>query len=107
MDASAIDDLMLVAGELCSMAVRVEGSAIVLGAAVEGDAVVLTITDEGDALPASPAAYPVDAPDPLAESGRGPFLVRTFCDELEIDAGDGRTEVRCVKRAVMAPPSSA
>jgi serine phosphatase RsbU (regulator of sigma subunit)/anti-sigma regulatory factor (Ser/Thr protein kinase) len=105
MDANAIDDLMLVAGELCAMAVRVEGSAIVLGAAVEGDAVVLTITDEGGALPATAAGFAPDAPDPLADTGRGPFLVRTFCDELEVVARDGRTEVRCVKRAVMAPPA--
>ena len=107
MDASAIDDLMLVAGELCAMAVRVEGSAVVLGAAVEGDAVAITITDEGGALPATASDYPADAPDPLADSGRGPFLVRTFSDELEIHAADGHTEVRCVKRAVMAPPASA
>jgi serine phosphatase RsbU (regulator of sigma subunit)/anti-sigma regulatory factor (Ser/Thr protein kinase) len=103
MDDSAIDDLMLVAGELCAMAVRVEGSAIVLGAAVEGDAVVLTITDGGGALPASAEDYPSEAPDPLADSGRGAFLVRTFCDVVEVVAVDGRTEVRCVKRAVMAP----
>ena len=105
MDASAIDDLMLVAGELCAMAVRVEGSAIVLGASVEDDAVVITITDEGGALPDSPSGYPADAPDPLADFGRGPFLVRTFCDEVEVsETDDGGTEVRCVKRAVMAPP---
>ncbi|MEY2475932.1 MAG: hypothetical protein QOG87_1247 [Actinomycetota bacterium] len=103
MDASARDDLMLVAGELCAMSVRVEGSAIVLGAAVEGDAVVLTITDEGGALPSSAAEYPSEAPDSLAETGRGAFLVRTFCDDVEVHAGDGHTEVRCVKRAVMAP----
>ena len=103
MDDSAIDDLMLVAGELCAMAVRVEGSAIVLGAAVEGDAVVLTITDGGGALPASAEDYPTVAPDPLADGGRGAFLVRTFCDVVEVTAVDGETEVRCVKRAVMAP----
>jgi anti-sigma regulatory factor (Ser/Thr protein kinase) len=102
MEASAADDLMIVAGELTALAVGVEGAAVVLGAAVDGDAVVLTVEDEGGGLPRSLAAYPMEAPDPLADSGRGPFLVRTFADELEVLATDGHTEVRCVRRAVMA-----
>lgn len=103
MDPGAADDLLIVAGELAALAVRAEGAAVVLGAAVDGDAVVITVEDEGGGMPASAAEYPLEAPDPLADSGRGPFLVRTFVDELEVLATEGHTEVRCVKRAVMSP----
>ena len=103
MDPGASDDLLMVAGELCALAVRTEGAAVVLGAAVEGDAVVLKVEDEGGGLPRLASDYPVEAPDPLADSGRGPFLVRTFSDEVWVDADDAGTEVRCIKRAVMAP----
>lgn len=102
MEASAIEDLMIIAGELAALAASAEGAVVVLGAAVEGDAVVLTVEDDGRGLPRRPADYPMEAPDPLADSGRGPFLARTFSDNLEVVAEEGRTEVRCVKRAVMA-----
>lgn len=102
MDDGASADLLMVAGELCALAVRAEGAAVVLGAAVEGDAIVLKVEDEGQGLPRLASDYPVEAPDPLADSGRGPFIVRTFSDEVYVDADEGGTEVRCTKRAVMA-----
>jgi serine phosphatase RsbU (regulator of sigma subunit)/anti-sigma regulatory factor (Ser/Thr protein kinase) len=102
MDRGAVDDLMIVAGELCALAVRGDGGAVVLGAHVDGGAMVLTVEAEGTGLPPDAADYPRDAPDPGAESGRGPFLARVFSDELSVDATDGRTVVTCIKRAVLA-----
>jgi serine phosphatase RsbU (regulator of sigma subunit)/anti-sigma regulatory factor (Ser/Thr protein kinase) len=102
MDAGSVDDIMIMAGELTALAARGEGAAVVLGAAVDGDALVLTVEDEGGGLPRTLADYTIEAPDPLADGGRGPFLVRTFADEVTVDATDGHTEVCCIKRAVMA-----
>ena len=59
----------------------------------EGDA------DEGAVGPDQPLAA---APDPLAEHGRGIFIVRAVTDALETRRDGRRTTVRAVKRAVVA-----
>jgi anti-sigma regulatory factor (Ser/Thr protein kinase) len=102
MDRGAVDDLMIIAGELCALAVRGEGGAVVLGAHVDGDAMVVTVEAEGAGLPSDLVGYPADAPDPGADSGRGPFLVRTFSDEVSVTTDEGRSVVTCIKRAVLA-----
>jgi serine phosphatase RsbU (regulator of sigma subunit)/anti-sigma regulatory factor (Ser/Thr protein kinase) len=102
MDRGAVDDLMIIAGELCALAVRGDADAVVLGARVEGDAMVVTVEADGTGLPSDVVRYPADAPDPDADSGRGPFLVRTFSDEVSVTTDEGRTVVTCIKRAVLA-----
>ena len=70
-----MDDLLLVAGELCANAVHAAdpGVQVVLRAIVEGDAIAIEVEDEGAVGPDQPLAA---APDPLAEHGRGIFIVR-------------------------------
>ena len=70
----------------------------------EGADVIVEVQDDGGGL-----AWPqlaLEPPDPRAEHGRGLWLVRTFTDEVTRDTSDGRTRIRCVKRAVVAAPSA-
>jgi len=100
-DAEATGDILLLANELCTNAVSAapEGR-VVLRAAVEDDAVRVEVEDEGGAPPAFPADYDAGPPDALAESGRGLFLVKALSDEVAVEVHDGRTVVRCIKRAI-------
>lgn len=105
------DDLLLVASELSSNAVRAASGApgaLALRARVDGDAIVIEVHDDGKGL----AWAPLDAdalPDPEADQGRGLFLVTALSDAVEIIAGDPDdapgTTVRAVKRAVMPDAS--
>ena len=100
-DADATGDILLIANELCTNAVSAapEG-AVVLRAAVEDDAVRIEVEDEGGAPPSFPNEYEAGPPDAMAESGRGLFLVKALSDEVSVESVNGRTIVRCVKRAV-------
>jgi len=100
-DADATGDILLLANELCTNAVSAapEGS-VVLRAAVQDDAVLVEVEDEGGAPPSFPSDYDAGPPDALAESGRGLFLVKALSDEVAVEVHDGRTVVRCVKRAI-------
>lgn len=95
------DDLVLVASELCTNAVRhaAQNGHVVLRASAEGSDVVLEVEDDGGDLATAPAAEP---PDPDAEAGRGLFLVDALTDELSTASNGARSVVRCRKRAVVA-----
>lgn len=102
LDASTIDELLVVASELCANAVRHATGApggIVLRAWTENDAVVIEAEDDGGAV--LPYQLTDELPDPEAEEGRGLFLVQMLTDELESRTEEGRTVVRVVKRAVV------
>lgn len=106
-DADAIHDLLLAATELCANAVEHatwQGGGVVIRAFTEGADVIVEVQDDGGGL-AWPQLAP-EPPDPRAEHGRGLWLVRTFTDEVTRDTSDGRTRIRCVKRAVVAAPSA-
>jgi anti-sigma regulatory factor (Ser/Thr protein kinase) len=97
-------DLLLVATELAANAVRHasggQGS-VLLRASVHGPDVMLEVTDDGGHP--MPLPEPSDElPQPLAERGRGLFLVRALVDHIESEVVDGSTVVRVVRRAVVA-----
>ena len=96
-------DLLLVASELCSNAVRHSSGAptsLVLRARAEADAVVIEVEDDGRGFD-SPLTDDEDVPDSSAEQGRGIYLARALTDELETFRREGHTVVRAVKRAVL------
>jgi serine phosphatase RsbU (regulator of sigma subunit)/anti-sigma regulatory factor (Ser/Thr protein kinase) len=97
-------DLLLVASELCSNAVRhASGAAasVCLRAWAEGDALVLEVEDDGGKPFTLPKLHDEEVPDRDLERGRGLYLVRALADEITVDARDGRTTVRVVRRALL------
>jgi serine/threonine-protein kinase RsbW len=94
-------DLILVASELCTNAVRhsTHEGRVVLRAEADGTDVVLEVEDDGGDLATQPASEP---PDPGAEAGRGLFLVDALTDELSTTSDGAHSVVRCRKRAVIA-----
>ncbi|MDQ1402921.1 MAG: hypothetical protein QOG03_1237 [Actinomycetota bacterium] len=98
------DDLLLVASELISNAVRHAtgntGGAALRAWAEDAD-VIIEVEDDGG----GPSAWPVpdDEPPPAdLERGRGLFLVHALSDGVEMETHGPRTTVRCRKRAVLA-----
>jgi anti-sigma regulatory factor (Ser/Thr protein kinase) len=68
---------------------------------VRGQDVVLEVEDDGGHTVALPDPMQ-DLPEPLAERGRGLFLVRALVDQFESAVVDGRTRVRIVRRSVVS-----
>lgn len=101
-DQSVVDDLLLVANELCANAVEAgPGGEVVLRARVEGDDVIVEVEDGVNAHPGMEPAGP-EHPDPLSDRGRGLYLVDALSDSCEVTEHEGRTVVRCRKTAVVA-----
>jgi len=101
-------DLMLVATELAANAVRHasgQRGSVLLRASVSGPDVVLEVEDDGGTDAPLPDGT-IEAPEPLAERGRGLFLVRALVDELGSEVVDGRTVIRVVRRAIVADASA-
>ena len=99
-------DLLLVASELCSNAVRHASGApgaLVLRAWAEGDAVMLEVEDDGAGFELS-ERYDDELPDPESERGRGLYVVEALTDEVSVRREEDRTVVRVVRRAVLPTP---
>jgi anti-sigma regulatory factor (Ser/Thr protein kinase) len=100
-------DLLLVATELAANAVHhasAQPGSILMRASVSGPDIVVELEDDGG----HPVTLPDptdDLPEPLAERGRGLFLVRALVDELDSEVTAGHTRVRAVRRAVVAGTS--
>ena len=103
-DQEEAADLLLVAAELCANAVRHasgQPGSVALRARVDEADVIIEVEDDGG-HPA-PLPQPTDElPMPLAERGRGLFLVRALVDELDSEVVDGKTLIRAVRRAAVA-----
>ncbi len=100
-DDSERDDLLLVASELCSNAVRHASGkpgALAMRAWADGDALVVEVEDDGAGMELS---HRMEDPDLDAETGRGIYVVRALTDDLTVRRFEERTIVRAVRRAVL------
>jgi len=102
-DRAESEDLLLVASELCSNAVRHstgKPGSVVLRARADGEDVVLEVQDDGGRLQLPDTLD--EMPEPEAEQGRGLFLVQALADDLSSVSESGLTVVRARKRAVIS-----
>ncbi len=102
-DDAERSDLLLVASELCSNAIRHASGApgaLILRAWAEGDSVVVEVEDDGVGFELA-GRYDDDVPDPLAEQGRGLYVVQALTDEMSVSRNAEHTVVRAVRRAVL------
>ena len=100
-DAGERADLLLVASELCSNAVRHASGApgaLVMRAWADADALVVEVEDDG---PGMELSRRLEDPDLDAEQGRGIYVVRALTDDLTVRRVDERTVVRAVRRAIL------
>jgi serine phosphatase RsbU (regulator of sigma subunit)/anti-sigma regulatory factor (Ser/Thr protein kinase) len=101
LDATERADLLLVASELCSNAVRHASGkpgALAMRAWADGDALIVEVEDDGAGMELS---HRVEDPDLDAEQGRGIYVVRALTDDLTVRRVEERTVVRAVRRAVL------
>ena len=101
LDAGERADLLLVASELCSNAVRHSSGkpgALTMRAWADGDALVVEVEDDGAGMELS---HRMEDPDLDAEQGRGIYVVRALTDDLTVRRVEERTVVRAVRRAVL------
>ncbi|HEX7277289.1 MAG TPA: SpoIIE family protein phosphatase [Acidimicrobiales bacterium] len=89
-----VDDVLLVAGELGTNAVRAARSGVELRAWVDSGHVTVEVTDDGSGFDGLlPARGTI--PDPTSERGRGLYLVRSVADDCRVQSGPNGTLVRC------------
>ena len=103
-DETDREDMLVVASELCTNAVRAASPAAracALRAWRDGDALVVEAEDDGPGF-GGPASGPDQLPEPMQTSGRGLFLVQSLVDEFTVAARSdgGGAIVRCVKHEV-------
>ncbi len=101
MEESERADLLLVASELCSNAVRHASGkpgALVIRAWADGDALVVEVEDDGAGMELD---HRPEDPELEAEQGRGLYVVRALTDDLTVRRVEERTVVRAVRRAVL------
>jgi serine phosphatase RsbU (regulator of sigma subunit)/anti-sigma regulatory factor (Ser/Thr protein kinase) len=91
---SRVPDLLLALTELATNAVRSARTAMEVRAWLTPDAVMFEVTDDGPGFdPTVPGSS--REIDPLAERGRGLFIVAALVDECTIESGPNGTIVRC------------
>lgn len=103
LEAGERADLLLVASELSSNAIRHASGApgaLVLRAWWEGDSIVIELEDDGDGFEPD-VHYDTDLPDADLERGRGLFVVDALADEWSVRRENDRTVVRVVRRAIL------
>ena len=107
-DETAVDDVLVVATELCANAIAASTGAersIALRAYAERDTLVVEVEDDGPGFE-WPEWTDDEPPDLAMERGRGLFLVRALSDGVEMVRTEDRTIVRCVKRDVVGGRSA-
>jgi serine phosphatase RsbU (regulator of sigma subunit)/anti-sigma regulatory factor (Ser/Thr protein kinase) len=101
------DDLLLVASELASNAVRHASgapTALALRAWAEADSIVVEVEDDGPGFEMGERYYDDETPDTELENGRGLYVVEALSDEVSVRREGERTLVRAVRRAVLPVP---
>jgi serine phosphatase RsbU (regulator of sigma subunit)/anti-sigma regulatory factor (Ser/Thr protein kinase) len=104
LDPAELGNLLLVASELCSNAVKASTGAegaVVLRAWASGDSIVIEVEDDGPGFD-WPVWAEEEVPSPDIEQGRGLFLVSALTDDVAVERRDDRTIVRGVKRHILA-----
>jgi anti-sigma regulatory factor (Ser/Thr protein kinase) len=97
MPPDACQELLIVATELCTNAVRHAGSGLVtLRAWEESGHVVVEV--EGLDNPEERSQVVRDIGDPFQEGGRGMLIVQSLCDDLSIVVRGRNRSVRCRKK---------
>jgi serine/threonine-protein kinase RsbW len=96
-EANVVDDLLLVATELCSNAIEASVGEDLVGIEVTIDGTTIALSVSNAAQPTSTAASPPVEPDCLRERGRGLAIVRALVDTVEMASVDGRTVVRTTR----------
>ena len=100
-DADAVQELLVVATELCTHAVRATSPGLVtLRAWDEGDAVVVEVESMDGVVEASAVVRNFEAP--LDDEGRGMLIVQSLCDEMSVVVRGRSRFVRCRKRLAAA-----
>lgn len=100
-NAQAVQELLIVATELCTNAVRHAGSGIItLRAWEEGDDVVVEIEALDSVHEKSTVIRNLD--DPYEEGGRGMLIVQNLCDDVSIVVRGRNRYVRCRKQVMAA-----
>jgi serine/threonine-protein kinase RsbW len=67
-----------------------ESKKVVVIAEVAGDEARYSVEDEGDGFKPDDVPNPLDAENLLKTSGRGVFLMKTYCDDVRFDKGGRR-----------------
>jgi len=102
-DATLRDDLILVASELVTNAVRAARSEVVVRARIETDGVMLEVEDDGG----GGLRWPTQGAHATAEGGRGLLIVEELSEDVAVYTDDTGTVVRCARRAArQATPAS-
>lgn len=92
--ADRTDDMLVAITELTTNAVRAARTAVEVRAWTTPDTVSFEVIDDGLGFDPSIPLHAREL-DPLAERGRGLFLVATLADECTIESGPNGTIVRC------------
>jgi anti-sigma regulatory factor (Ser/Thr protein kinase) len=99
-DARVVADVVLRLEEACTNVIRHSGTCEAMQVAVrfDDDALVCRVRDRGHGFDIE-SFDPEVVPDPLANEGRGLFIISRIMDELRLRL-DGGLEVEMVKREV-------
>jgi anti-sigma regulatory factor (Ser/Thr protein kinase) len=89
-----VPDLLLALTELATNAVRSARTAVEVRAWLTPDAVMFEVTDDGPGFDPTVPRTSREI-DPLAERGRGLFIVAALVDECTIESGPNGSIVRC------------
>ena len=93
-DPATTTDIVLAVAELVTNAVEAARTAVELRAWAVPEGIVVEVTDDGPGFEGAPRR-PLRQLDPLAERGRGLFLVHALVDDCTIESGPNGSIVRC------------
>lgn len=98
--AEALDDVIMAVGELAANSLRAARSKAVITARKVDGTVLVDVTDDGAGIGVE---VPEDPPSPMAESGRGLYVVRRLVDVLWIRTlPEGGTKATFARRLTAA-----